>query len=195
MKKLIISALFAPLAALAQTYPSPTFSSLTLLSGFTATGLVTTADLAVQPANTVISNATGSSASPTAFAMPSCSGASNVLQWTNGTGFTCASNYVLNQPPTGQFWAQNGANINRLNDRVLMGGATASDASYPPASNDWFSQFQDSIGYSNAVPVATLNVSPYPNANFQPVAAEFSAQSLYAASAGGRRQSERRHTP
>ncbi|WP_258180020.1 hypothetical protein [Burkholderia multivorans] len=184
MKKMIISVLFAPLMALAQNYPSPTFSSLTLLNGFTATGLVTTSDLAVQAGNTILANATGSSSSPTAFAMPSCSGASNVLQWKSGAGFTCANNYVLNQPSTGQYWAQNGANINRLNDRVLIGGATASDASYPPVSNDWFSQFQNSIGYSNAVPVATLNVSPYPNANFQPVAAEFSAQSLYAASAG-----------
>lgn len=184
MKKMIISVLFAPLMALAQNYPSPTFSSLTLLNGFTATGLVTTSDLAVQAGNTILANATGSSSSPTAFAMPSCSGASNVLQWKSGAGFTCANNYVLNQPSTGQYWAQNGANINRLNDRVLIGGATASDASYPPVSNDWFSQFQNSIGYSNAVPVATLNVSPYPNANFQPVAAEFSAQSQYAMSPG-----------
>ncbi len=40
-------------------------------------------------ANTVIANATGSSASPTAFAMPSCSTSASALDWTSGTGFTC----------------------------------------------------------------------------------------------------------
>jgi hypothetical protein len=37
-------------------------------------------------ANTVLANATGSSASPTAFAMPSCTTA---LEWVSGTGFVC----------------------------------------------------------------------------------------------------------
>lgn len=42
-------------------------------------------------ANTVVGNATASSASPTAVAMPSCSGATNALEWTSGTGFVCNS--------------------------------------------------------------------------------------------------------
>lgn len=42
-------------------------------------------------ANTVVANATGSSAAPTAFAMPSCSANLNSLQWTTNTGFTCAT--------------------------------------------------------------------------------------------------------
>lgn len=42
-------------------------------------------------ANTVLANATGSSASPTALAVPSCSAGGNALNWTSGTGFTCAS--------------------------------------------------------------------------------------------------------
>lgn len=42
-------------------------------------------------ANTVLANATGSSAAVTAFAMPSCSGASNALTWTSGSGFVCNS--------------------------------------------------------------------------------------------------------
>jgi hypothetical protein len=40
-------------------------------------------------ANTVIANATGSSASPTAFAMPSCTGSANALGYTSGTGIIC----------------------------------------------------------------------------------------------------------
>lgn len=40
-------------------------------------------------ANTVLANATGSSASPTAFAMPSCTGTSNALGYTAGTGIIC----------------------------------------------------------------------------------------------------------
>ena len=68
---------------------SPTIASPTITGALTATGLVTTADLATQAANTVLANGTGSSASPTAFSMPSCSSSSSALQWTSGTGFTC----------------------------------------------------------------------------------------------------------
>lgn len=70
---------------------SPSIATPTITGSFTATGLVTLADLATQAANTVLANATGSSASPTAFSMPSCSSATNALQWTSGTGFACNS--------------------------------------------------------------------------------------------------------
>jgi hypothetical protein len=56
---------------------SNTFSSIALSS------------LATQTANTVVGNATGSSASPTALAMPSCSSSNNALIWTTSTGFGC----------------------------------------------------------------------------------------------------------
>lgn len=42
-------------------------------------------------ANTVIGNATGSSATPTAITVTGCNGAAQALQWTNGTGFGCNS--------------------------------------------------------------------------------------------------------
>lgn len=42
-------------------------------------------------ANTVLSNATGGSAVPTAFTMPSCSTSASALNWTAGTGFGCNS--------------------------------------------------------------------------------------------------------
>jgi hypothetical protein len=47
--------------------------------------------LAAQAANTVVANGTGSSASPTAYAMPSCSGNTSALTWLSGTGFGCNS--------------------------------------------------------------------------------------------------------
>jgi hypothetical protein len=45
--------------------------------------------IAAIAANTVLANVTASSAAPTAFAMPSCSTATSVLQYTTSTGFTC----------------------------------------------------------------------------------------------------------
>lgn len=134
MKKVLLAALLAPAMALAQTYPSPTFSSitiqtplspasggtgatsstgtgsvvlsaaptitnLTVTGGLTATGLVGLGSLAAQAANTVIANATGSAASPTAFSMPSCSGSASALQWVSGSGFACITGLAsLNSP-------------------------------------------------------------------------------------------------
>lgn len=54
-----------------------------------AWGNVTATSLAAQAANTVVANVTASSASPTAFVMPSCSTSTSALQYTSGTGFTC----------------------------------------------------------------------------------------------------------
>lgn len=68
---------------------SPTIASPIVTGAFTATGLVTTADLATQAANSILGNATASTASPTAVSIPSCSGATSALQWTSGTGFGC----------------------------------------------------------------------------------------------------------
>lgn len=65
-----------------------------------AWGNVTAAALAAQAANTVVANVTGSSASPTAVAVPSCSASGNNLQWTSGTGFTCATGYAQLASPT-----------------------------------------------------------------------------------------------
>ena len=52
---------------------------------------LTLSEHATQAANTIVGNGTGSSASPTALAVPSCSTASSALQWTSGTGFGCAT--------------------------------------------------------------------------------------------------------
>jgi len=54
-----------------------------------ANGSVTLPYLATEAANTVVANFTGSTASPVAFSMPSCTGSSNALGYTNGTGIVC----------------------------------------------------------------------------------------------------------
>ena len=56
------------------------------------------------------------------------------------------------QPSSGQFWSNNGAAINRLNDRAFFGDATASDGAFPSVANDWLTTYMDaytSLGYAN----------------------------------------------
>lgn len=89
MKKLAILFLLLPALVWAQSYPSPTYKGVTITNSFSAPGLVHTTDLAAQAANTVVANVTGSSASPTAFALPSCSTSSSAITYASGTGFTC----------------------------------------------------------------------------------------------------------
>lgn len=102
LKRILLCVILAPMAALAQTYPSPTFNNVTsqgtatlnnaTVSGtFTATGKIGLPSLAAQAANTVVGNATGSSATPTAITVSGCNGAAQALQWTNGSGFGCNS--------------------------------------------------------------------------------------------------------
>lgn len=50
--------------------------------------------LSSMAANTVVANATGSTAAPTAFVMPSCLGSGTALNWNPGSGFVC--NTTLN---------------------------------------------------------------------------------------------------
>lgn len=54
-----------------------------------ATNGITLGNLAQAAANTVLANATGSTANVTAFAMPSCSASSSALGYTSGTGIIC----------------------------------------------------------------------------------------------------------
>ncbi len=65
---------------------------------------ISNSQLATETANTVIGNKTGSSATPSYVAMPSCTDtAGNHLNYTNGTGFSCgtSSNGSTPTPTTG----------------------------------------------------------------------------------------------
>lgn len=90
LKKILIAVLMAPLVALAQSYPSPTYQNLTVLGTLTAS--IPLASLPSQSANTVLANATSSSHTPTAVTIAGCNGAAQALQYTNGSGFGCNSN-------------------------------------------------------------------------------------------------------
>ncbi len=140
--KRLISAAFA-LLAIAFSAQAATLSPITLLNpaGSTAgqaivsTGpstapawsKVTATALAAQAANTVVANVTGSSASPTAFAMPSCSTTNSALQYTSGTGFTCYANSAVTTGTLAQFAATTSAQLaGVLSDETGTGSAVFS---------------------------------------------------------------------
>lgn len=80
-------------------------------SGAPAWGSVSAGALAPLAANTVLANATGSTTTPTAIPMPSCSGTNNALRWTSGTGFACASGIALATSALNQFAATTSAQL------------------------------------------------------------------------------------
>jgi hypothetical protein len=112
MKKLLIAALIA----LSSTAFAATLSPVSLINPAGSTsgqvirstgpttapawGNVTAANLAAQAGNTVLANFTAASASPTAFAMPSCSTSTSALQYTSGTGFTCNAGVAPSASPS-----------------------------------------------------------------------------------------------
>ncbi|SEI96298.1 hypothetical protein [Paraburkholderia diazotrophica] len=112
MKRLIASALLAlsSIAFAATTVPPTMLNPAGSASGQVikstgpgtapAWGNVTATSLAAQAANTVVANATSSSATPTAFAMPSCSTSTSALTYTSNAGFTCSSAMAPLASPT-----------------------------------------------------------------------------------------------
>ena len=124
MKRLFTGALAALIsfAALAATTApvqllSPTGSTAgqaivsTGASSAPAWGSVTATALAAVAANTVIANATGSSAAPTAHAVPSCSTSNSALKWTSGTGLSCGTTFALTSGNLSQFAATTSAQL------------------------------------------------------------------------------------
>lgn len=69
--------------------------------------------IAQQSANTLLGNATGSTANVTAVSVTGCNGAAQALQWTNGSGFGCNSSV-----------ATSGANANITSLTGLTGNIT-----------------------------------------------------------------------
>lgn len=63
-----------------------------------------------------------------------------LIGWPAGSG--------VNQAATNQFFTQNGAGIQRLNDRVFVGGATVCSGDFPQTTNDWLSAFYNANGYT-----------------------------------------------
>jgi hypothetical protein len=82
-----------------------------------AWGGIALSGLGAQAANTVVANATGSSATPTAAPLPSCSTTNSALKYTSGTGFGCGSTF-----------ATTGANTFTAQQSVNTSGSTQSIA-------------------------------------------------------------------
>jgi hypothetical protein len=112
MKKIIgaLIALYSAFALSATTVPVQLLNPAGSTAGQTiiSTGATTAPGWSTVPlsglssiaANTVLANATGSAIAPTAFAMPSCSAGGSALNWTSGSGFTCATGYAQLASPT-----------------------------------------------------------------------------------------------
>ena len=88
-------------------------------------------DLANVAANSVIGNGTGSTAGLTTLFVPSCSGASNALTWTSGTGFGC--------------------------NTISGGGGSGTVTSVSVTSANGFS---GSVATSTTTPAITMSVTP-----------------------------------
>lgn len=156
MKKLFGSflALFSAAAISATTVPvqliSPTASSSgqaivsTGTSSAPSWGGVGVNGIAAIAANTVLANATGSSASPTAFAMPNCS--TGVIHWVSGAGFTC-SNTVSSLTSTGSITPSTTAGII---------GTTTNDNANAGSFGEFIAQQNPSASLSTGV---TANVT------------------------------------
>lgn len=137
---------------------APSIANPTFTGSFTAPGLVGLPALAAQSANTLVANATGSSASPTAIAVPSCSTTSSALNWTNGAGVGC--NTAINAATLG------GATFAAPGP---IGSTTASTGAFTTLSsstaNPSFSYNQGSAGAVNLTYQAkfqqTLNVNDF----------------------------------
>ncbi|WP_284459629.1 hypothetical protein [Cupriavidus campinensis] len=89
-----------------------------------AWGNVTATALGPVAGNTVIANATGSSAAPAAVALPSCSTANSALKYTSGTGFSCGTTFALTSGNLSQFAATTSAQLlGVLSDETGSGAA------------------------------------------------------------------------
>jgi hypothetical protein len=76
-----------------------------------AWGTLPAADLSPIAANTVLANVTGSTASPTAVAIPGCSTANSALQSISGTGLACGTTFALTGSTLAQFAATTSAQL------------------------------------------------------------------------------------
>lgn len=124
MKRLFVAALAALATAAsmaATTIPVPLISTSGSTAGqaivstgptsAAAWGAVPIGSLAPSAANTVLANATASSAAPTAFTMPTCSASTSALQWSSGNGFICGTTFANTGSPLSQFAATTSAQL------------------------------------------------------------------------------------
>lgn len=105
----------ATLAPIQMLNPAGSTSGQAILSTGPSTapawGNPSVGSLAAIAGNSVLANVTAASASPTAFAMPSCSTSTSALQYMSGTGFTCYANSATTTGTLAQFAATTSAQL------------------------------------------------------------------------------------
>jgi hypothetical protein len=130
-------------------------AATTITGSFTATGLVTLADLATQSANTFLANITSGVASPTAATLPPCTGSAAALQYTSGTGLSCGTitaaassiSYGVTTAGTSvgiPYNATNGGTLSAL--AITSGGILYGSSSTVPAFSGALTQFGPVFG-------------------------------------------------
>ncbi|ANA34298.1 hypothetical protein [Ralstonia mannitolilytica] len=88
---------------------------------------VSVSTLAPISANSVLGNFSGSAASPSASAVPSCSTANSALQYTSGVAFTCGTTFALTSGTLAQFASTTSAQLaGVLSDETGTGSAVFS---------------------------------------------------------------------
>lgn len=116
------------------------------------------------------------------------SGTAQQLAYYPTTGTNVSGTFTPNFPATGFWYVDNGANITRLNDQVLLGGATVwAGHSGSTGTQDWFSTYQESLGITGgSVQFASLSALTQPStagaSNENGILG--AAQSFYSTSAG-----------
>ena len=73
---------------------------------------------------------------------------SKLRQIKSASDYSSFATYLPNAL-SGGFFTQNGAVIQRMNDRLMVGGATLNDCAYPNVYQDWLTTFQIAAGLSN----------------------------------------------
>jgi len=124
---LLTSAAFAATTVPVQLLnPTGSTAGQTILSTGPSTapawGGIALSGLGAQAANTVVANATGSSATPTAVALPSCSTTNSALKYTSGTGFSCGTTFATTGANT--FTASQTVSIANANLTLSDAGGT-----------------------------------------------------------------------
>jgi hypothetical protein len=116
---------------------SPTFSGT--VGG---NNTIPLADLAQSTANTLVGNTTNSTANNTAVAIPSCSGTTNALTYTSGTGFGCntvaSGTGQVNSATSGQLagYTATGNVVNGLPNLTFSAGALTHGVAGSVAGSD-----------------------------------------------------------
>ena len=85
---------------------------------------------------------------------------------------------------TDQNFAQNGAIIHRLTDRLFLGDAIENDGAFPNVSQDWLTQYQVAWGLGSGILSSSLGAALTEPVDSSACAFLFGAQSKYFTSAG-----------